>query len=120
VFDLKRPCVTCPFRKGQGERFQLPRSRLTEIMNAQAFQCHKTVEYHDDYDDDGEEQHSQGDKPQQCAGLMAVLHRAGMPNQMMRIAERLGSLDPDQLDPRGEAYESVGEVLAAHKGARFK
>ncbi len=110
MFDLKRPCVTCPFRKGQGETFNLHLARLREIAKASAFQCHKTV----NYDDDGRP--FQGDKPQQCAGLMAVLHRSGKPNQIMQVAERFGSLDPDQLDPRGEAYDNLDDAFKAHRG----
>jgi hypothetical protein len=69
MFDRKRPCKNCPFRKGQGELFELPRLRLREIKNAPAFQCHKTVDY-DEFDDPRKRQ---GDRPQRCAGLVAVL-----------------------------------------------
>lgn len=110
MFDLKRPCVSCPFRRGQGELFKLPPDRLDEIFDAPAFQCHKTVDY--EHFEDG--QLRQGDRPQQCAGLMAVLHREGQPNQIMQVAERLGAFDPDDLDPRNEAYGSMAEVRAAH------
>lgn len=113
MFDLKAPCVNCPFRIGQGELFGLAPDRITEIVRAPAFQCHKTV----DYDVEDDEAPGAGNKPQQCAGLMAVLHREGRPNQIMRIAERLGALDPDQLDPRGEAYPSLEAARAAHEGA---
>lgn len=108
MFDLKRPCVNCPFRKNQGQLFQLHPERLRDIKEAPAFQCHKTVVY-------GEESEtSPGDRPQQCAGLMAVLHREGEPNQIMQIAERLGHLDPTALDPDDEAYRSWADVEQAH------
>lgn len=107
MFALKQPCMNCPFRKGQGELFRLPRERLQEIVNAPAFQCHKTVDYSEDEPD-------QGDRPQQCAGLMTVLHREGRPNQIMQVAQRLTGFDPDQLDPKNEAYGSMAEVVAAH------
>ena len=109
MFDLKRPCVNCPFRKGVGETFRMPRRRLTEIVGATAFQCHKTVDYSGD-------EPGPGDRPQQCAGLMTVLHRAGCPNQMMQVAQRLGFLDPDQFDPKEEAYASLDEMFEAHGG----
>jgi hypothetical protein len=110
MFDLKRPCVSCPIRIGQGSRYRLHPERLAEIVEAPAFQCHKTVDY-DRYED---EEARAGDRPQQCAGLMAVLHRSDRPNQIMQVAERLGALDPSQLDPQGEAYGSIEEMRAAH------
>jgi len=91
-----------------GERFQLPQGRLDEIFHAPAFQCHKTVNYHDD------EGYDQGDHPQQCAGLMAVLYRNGTPNQIMQVAERFGKLAPHTLDPEGEAYATILDARAAH------
>lgn len=107
MFDLKRPCVNCPFRKGQGPLFQLPRRRLLEILNGVAFQCHKTVEYSDS------DEHSQGDKPQQCAGLMALLHREGRPNQIMQTAQRLIGYDPGVIDAQ-DVYASINAAIKAH------
>lgn len=107
MFDLLRPCVNCPFRKGMGEKFQL--RRIDEIVRGGAFQCHKTV----NYSDDGEPR--QGKKPQQCAGLMALLWREGMPNQIMQVAIRLGYLDPSKLDPDNEAYLTIRKAKAAHR-----
>jgi hypothetical protein len=109
MFDLVRPCVNCPFRKGQGQLFALSPPRLAGIYEGPAFQCHKTVDY------SGDDPES-GDKPQQCAGLMAVLHRSGEPNQIMQVASRLGYLELDALDPDGVAYASWDEAVAAHGG----
>lgn len=109
MFDLRRPCTSCPFRRGQGQLFGLHQGRLEEIRRAAAFQCHKTV----DYTDDGPEP---GDRPQQCAGLMAVLAKEGHENQIMQVAIRLGHLDLDRLDPEHEAYDSWADVCAAHSG----
>ncbi len=108
MFDLKRPCVNCPFRRSAGEAFQLDADRLEEIRTGTAFQCHKTVDY-------SGEQTAPGDRPQQCAGLMAVLRREGQENQIMQVAERLRAARFDDLDPRGEAYGSWAEVLEAHR-----
>lgn len=109
MFALKRPCANCPFRIGQGSRFAMHPERLAEIIGAVAFQCHKTVDYR--FDDP---EARAGDRPQQCAGLMAVLDRAGQPNQIMQVAQRLGYLDPSALDPDGIAYASIEEAQAAH------
>lgn len=110
MFDLKRPCVNCPFRKGQGSRFGLHPERLRDIVDGVAFQCHKTVDYAEWEDPEKRS----GDKPQQCAGLMAVLHRSGRHNQIMQLAERLTDFDPGTVDPAGEAYASVEEATRAH------
>jgi hypothetical protein len=110
VFDLKRPCVNCPFRKGQGSRFALDPSRLQGVVDGVAFQCHKTVDY-SQWDD---VERRSGDRPQQCAGLMAVLHRSGRHNQIMQVAERLTDFDPATVDPDGEAYDSIDQAWAAH------
>jgi hypothetical protein len=110
MFDLKRPCADCPFRKGQGERFQLHPVRLREIKHAPAFQCHRTV----DYEHWGDAEKQQGKHPQQCAGLMAVLLRENRTNTIMQVAERIGGVDLSGLDPDNEAYESWAAVLSAH------
>ena len=110
MFDLMRPCKNCPFRKGVGERFCLTRARLEAIKRSEAFQCHATV----DYGHWKDPVKRQGDRPQQCAGLMAVLVRERETNTIMQIAERLAGVDFSGLDPRDEAYSSWRDVLKAH------
>lgn len=112
MFALTRPCVNCPFRKGVGERFGLCRERLTEIINAPAFQCHKTVDY-EEWDD---AEKRSGDRPRQCAGLMSLLHREGRPNQIMQVGERLGGFGPATLD-HADVYETIAAAMAAHARA---
>jgi len=118
MFDLKRPCTNCPFRKGKGEVFWFAQERLEEIFTATAFQCHKTVYYGSG--EDGEETHSAGDRPQQCAGVMTVLRNENKLNDIMQVGSRLGALDLDALDPKKEAYQSFEEVFVAHKCSRKK
>lgn len=110
MFDLKSPCKTCPFRKGNGPKFQLSERRIREIAEATAFQCHNTV----DYSAETREGRS-GDKPQQCAGLMAILHREKQPNAIMQVGQRLGSFNPGELDPRAECYESLQIAIQEHE-----
>jgi hypothetical protein len=110
MFDLKRPCASCPFRKGKGSAFRLTAQRLAEIRRGVSFQCHKTVDY-DEWDDDIKRQ---GERPQQCAGLMALLHRHREQNQITQVAVRMGVLDPAQLDPKDEAYATWRDALNAH------
>lgn len=109
MFGLKRPCNNCPFKKGQGGLFGLPPERLEGIRTAPAFQCHKTV----DYDVEDDEHPGQGDRPQQCAGLMGVLTREQTPNQIMQVAERLGYFNPSMLVLE-DCYPSWDAVLKAH------
>lgn len=109
MFDLVRPCVDCPFRRGVGSRFRLRPDRIREIASGPAFQCHKTVDY------SGDERPQPGDRPQQCAGLIAVLYRSGRDNQITQVAERLLGYDPSRVDPDGEAYASLEEAAAAHR-----
>lgn len=113
MFDLKRPCSNCPFRKGQGELFQFPLLRLWEIKHATAFQCHKTVDYN--HFDDSDKR--QGKHPQQCAGLMAILQRENCANSIMQVAERF-DIDLSGLDPDNDAYACWDDVLSAHGATR--
>lgn len=91
----------------------MDQDRLIEIATSSAFQCHKTI----DYGNFENPMLRQGDRPQQCAGLMALLRNAEMPNQIMQVGERYGALDVSVLDPKGEAYASLDEAFEAHTGA---
>lgn len=111
MFKLKRPCKSCPFRRSMAGNYQLPPARLEEIRTATAFQCHATVDYSADSDDlEGRS----GDKPQQCAGLMAVLHAEGAPNSIMQVAERLIGFDAGKIDTM-DTFASLSDVVAAHE-----
>lgn len=101
MFKLKRPCANCPFRKGCGETFALGRQRVEEIVEGVAFQCHKSIDY----------------KPQQCAGLMSLLHRAGKPNQIMQVAQRLAGFDASGLD-HADVYATIEDAIEAHEKHR--
>lgn len=110
MFKLKRPCADCPFRRSMAGNYQLPSARLEEIRTATAFQCHKTVDYSAD---SGDLEGRAGDKPQQCAGLMAALHASGQPNQIMQVAERLIGYDAGMIDTT-DTFESWEDVVTAH------
>jgi hypothetical protein len=96
-----------------GETFLMGRKRLAEIRRAPAFQCHKTINW-------SKENYGVQPQPQQCAGLMAVLHRENDPNQIMQVAMRFGHLDPKHLDPDNEAYDTWDDALKAHTWQRDK
>lgn len=112
MFKLRTPCSNCPFRKDKADLFRLHPDRIREIAAAEAFQCHKTVVYGVD-EDTGEETHDQGKHPQQCAGLMAMLHTAGIPNTIMQVASRISEFDPNMLDTT-MTFSSVEEAVRAH------
>lgn len=107
MFDLKRPCNDCPFRKTTGHLYQFSRQRITEIVNAAAFQCHKTVDYSNP--------DPAGPKPQQCAGLIALLHKEGRLNQITQVATRMINYDPGSVEA-DDVYESIDDVMRAHEG----
>ena len=109
MFRLKRPCKTCPFRRSTGHTFNFSRTRLREIIDAPAFQCHGTVDY-DGPDYEG----SAGDNPQQCAGLMALLHRERIPNQIMQVASRIDNFDASKIEA-DDVYLTIVETVAAHE-----
>ncbi len=53
-----------------------------------------------------------GPNAQQCAGVMAILHRIDRPNDAMQLAERFGLWDPAKLDSTAPFYSSVEEAIA--------
>jgi hypothetical protein len=114
-FDLRSPCVQCPFR--HDIEFYLGRGRVRDIYDSltlgdASFSCHKTTHFDDDghYDPDGSEQH--------CAGAMIMLiKQRGYGNQIMRIAERLDLFDPDQLDLNAPVFECVEDMIDAREHA---
>lgn len=87
-FNLKKPCKDCPFLKGSSTNITLDEERLdgivSDIRNDMSFTCHKTLEL-----PSREQQH--------CAGTLVFLERENNPNQMMRIAERIGIYDRTKL-----------------------
>ena len=108
-FNLRTPCDNCPFRSDI--TFFLDPRRVTEILDAllldgKTFSCHKTVHY----DDDGEPSMPHGDE-QHCAGALIMLERFNLPNQMMRIAERLGLYDPRHLAMEAPVFASPAAML---------
>ncbi len=108
-FGLKRPCANCPFRTDI--RPFLTPARAAEICNAmladESFWCHKTIDY------DGESDGATTKKTQHCAGALILLERLDRPNQLMRIAERLGVYDRTQLDMAAPVFESPDAFVHA-------
>src|ERR1051325_256618 len=96
-FDMVTPCDNCPFRKDI--TFPLSPERTKEILDSlfvhdQTFPCHKTIDY-EEWEE--EERYIPTGNEQHCAGALILAERLNRPNQMMRIAERLGLYDRTKL-----------------------
>jgi len=106
-FNLKKPCANCPFRTDI--KFYLDDNRVDEICHSliqeqQTFACHKTTHF----DDDGEANIVK--KTEHCAGAMIMLEKMQRPNQLMRIAERLGGYDHTKLDMDSPVFETDDDM----------
>lgn len=126
-YDMVRPCAHCPFRNDirpfltQASAARIARSLLSD----KTFSCHETINY-EAMDDDDEDcgWHVPGPNERHCAGAMIILERQDNPNQMMRIAERLGMYDRTKLDMEAPVYRNFREFVDAQwdrsKAAREK
>lgn len=118
-YALKGPCADCPFRTSLP--IPLHPSRAAEIAHSlragESFTCHKTVVYSDDLGDGVGEVDDRHAGARECGGAMAVLERQGIPNQGMRIAERLGLYEPEQIDADAPVFDSLDEWVEAMCGA---
>src|SRR5262245_45443771 len=117
-FDLTRPCADCPFRSDR--TFGLLPARVREILGnpkghkwwpAASFPCHKTIDYSSD-------RTIIPKTAQQCAGVMAILHREGRPNDAMQLAERMGMWSPSKLDWSAPFYESTQAAIDGQRRKR--
>ena len=109
MFDLKRPCSDCPFTRSHASAYQLPPERLADIKAAPAFQCHKTLD----------SVSKTPCAPQQCAGLMAVLHANGTPNAIMQVASRIIDHNPADINT-DNTFSSWEDVCEAHAHTKEK
>lgn len=106
-FRLKKVCTNCPFRADRdfhGLRAERVADIAQSLRDGTTFHCHSTLDYAraDDLDDDGDARSPVVPKSQFCAGALATMEQGGEPNQIVRIAERLGSYDPEGFDWEGQ------------------
>lgn len=110
-FNLVRPCPECPFRTDCLSGW-LGEDRAVEIVNAlsadHTFSCHKTL----GETDEGET--VTVTDSEHCAGAMVMLERVERPNQMMRIAERLGMYDHTRLDMESPVFDDFEDFISHH------
>lgn len=97
-FDLNQPCKDCPFIKKSSTNMTLAEGRLdgiiSDIRHDMSFTCRKTLNLKTN-----EQQH--------CAGALIFLERENNPNQMMRIAERLGRYDRTKLKMEADIVDVI-------------
>lgn len=112
-YSMTVPCDNCPFRRKGGIR--LRESRVREIVGSNGeFHCHKTVSQ----DDDGDQRETGLEKV--CAGFLIFNEKNDNPNQMMRIAERIGMYNAAALMEDNDAavdavFDDLDEMLAAQR-----
>lgn len=90
-YDLTTPCDECPYLKKLKRGFTI--ARLRSLAGEGSFHCHKT----------GSQDEESGDfipteNSQHCAGMLIFFEKRNSPNQMMRIAERIGMYDRTKLN----------------------
>lgn len=86
---IKKPCRDCPFRKDTLQGW-LGKDRMTEILAADSFVCHKKTDM-------------------QCAGHMLI---KGQGNAFVRLADRLRI--PLDLSGRDQVFESKAACIEHH------
>ena len=103
MFERKKPRKTCPFRRDENAVRHLHPERAEEIsdhllLDDGHFYCHDDLELR------------QGDR-QHCAGALIILEKLDSPNQMMRIAERVGPYDRNALTGHDEVFDDFEEWM---------
>jgi hypothetical protein len=116
-FALRKPCPHCPFRTDIAG--YLTRTRAAEIATGlldqqQPFSCHEFNEF----DEDGDT--IEGHRAQHCAGALIFLEAQERPNQLMRIAERLGFYDHTQLDMDAPVHRTRQAFIKHHTERRCR
>lgn len=79
------------------------------------FSCHKTVDYDGEEDEEGNIVQQNEANEQFCAGALIMLEKSTGPNQMMRIAQRLGMYDASNLDMEAPVFASAKDFILAQE-----
>jgi hypothetical protein len=119
-YGLVSPCKNCPFRTDI--KPYITAARAADILRSQGeFHCHKTITIgaeaiDDEVDCDDTFREVIDDKNAQvCAGFLICLEHSGAPNQVMRIAERLGLYDRNKLRMDAPVYRGIEIAIRAHR-----
>ena len=106
-FDLRFPCMGCPFRTDIPVFLRLVRVQvlLTEILDEEkTFVCHKTADMPERMQ-------------QQCAGAILLIEkeRPVYGHRLLQIAERFGLYDPSILNRTAPVYETREAMIERHR-----
>lgn len=110
-YTLKSPCTHCPFRSDADPYLRPERADdiAQSLRDGESFYCHKTLVYDGEYDGEAVGQGTVTGRSRMCAGALITMEREDAPNQIMRIAERLGLYDRFALDMDAPVYASLAE-----------
>ena len=121
-FDMKRPCVNCPFRTdGKAIRFA-GRERAEEIEESayrHGFPCHTTAEYVEHGDSGEHDGFEFGDGSQHCIGYIIMCFKHGYDTwpgigNDEELADRLQG----QVDWQAPVFDSTEEFFEANSKPR--
>lgn len=121
-FDLKKPCLNCPFRSdATGIRFS-SRERAEEIEESayrHGFPCHQSAASTEDDDEDGGFVFAANGRTQHCIGALMVHINDGFDStpgtgNNAELFERLR----DRLDWTAPVFEDVEAFVAASPDKR--
>ena len=114
-YGLVTPCANCPFRTDI--KPFISSARAQEILATEGeFPCHKTIVL-GDVDDEGDTEIAEDENAQFCAGFLICREHDDAPNQIMRIAERVGLYDRRKLRMDAPVYKGVAAAVKAHRKA---
>jgi hypothetical protein len=99
LFDLKRPCENCPFRRTGA--IELRPGRLAGIVRGLVKNDHEWFHCHKDA-------YAKRPKNRLCTGAMVYLLKIGQPNLAMRLGAITGMLDYEALRAQfGDIIDAV-------------
>ena len=109
-FSMREPCDKCPFRKDRPAYLRAERAKeiCRTLLSGSTFTCHQTT-----VPDEEDEEMTDGPNAQHCAGALIFLEKQNAPNQLMRIAERIGKYHPKRLRAKGTVFASTRAMVEA-------
>jgi hypothetical protein len=113
-YDLKTPCINCPFRSDV--KAYIRPERVDEIersLERGVFPCHKTVDYEADGVTEDDVEAGVTADSQHCAGALILLEKMSKSSQMMRVAENVNLYDRRKLDMKTPVYKTFAAMRAA-------
>lgn len=118
---MNAPCDNCPFRRANHHTFALSLERRKEIAASlraeQVFPCHKTTEYFEDEDGEGDLRGTA--RSHFCAGALAVMDNDPELSKLggcrfsmgARIHAMFGRFQPDELRGHDLVFGSLDEWI---------